>query len=305
MAKLNVEAAAAAKEAPRKKRSQLQEVWLRLKKNKAAIAGLIVFIIWTLVALLAPVLVSYEDDVIHQDLSMSLQGISEGIKNGHWLGTDGFGRDTLARIIYGARISLFFGIVSTVLGLVGGGILGCIAGYFGGKIDNIIMRIMDVFMAIPFMLLAIALVSALGTSLTNLIFIMIISSIPSNARLLRSLVLPLRGQEFIEAARAVGAGHFRIIMKHIVPNIIAPVIVQTTLSVCSQILAVSALSYLGLGVQPPMPEWGQMLSEGKQYIRSDVLLILIPGLAILSTVLSFNLMGDGLNDALDPKLKNS
>lgn len=285
----------------KKKRSQMQEVWARLRKNKMAIAGLAMLVILIFIAIFANFIVDYKDVAIKQNLSIRLQGPSAQ----HWFGTDAYGRDILARIIYGARISLFFGITATVLSLIAGGIIGCISGYFGGLLDNVIMRIMDVFMAIPYILLAIALVSALGTGIANLMLAMIITAIPGIARLFRALVISIRGQEFIEASKAIGAGNTRIILRHIIPNTIGPVIVQATLGVCEMILAIASLSFLGLGVQSPTPEWGGMLSEGRQYIRHTPHLILFPGLAILLTVLSLNLLGDGLNDALDPKLKNS
>ncbi len=300
MSDVNKHAITEGKVKVKKKKSQIQEIWGRLKKNKMAIAGLVILAILVFIAVFADFIVDYKDVVIKQDQSIRLQKPSAA----HWFGTDQYGRDIFARVIYGARISLFFGITSSVLGLIAGGIIGCISGYFGGRLDNIIMRIMDVFMAIPYILLAIALVSALGTGIGNLMLAMIISTVPGTARLFRSLVISIRGQEFIEAARAVGAGNTRIILRHIIPNTIGPIVVQTTLGVCEMILAVASLSFLGLGIEPPMPEWGSMLSEGRQYIRNTPHLIIFPGLAILVTVLSLNLLGDGLNDALDPRLKN-
>lgn len=284
----------------KRKNGQINEIWRKLKKNKAAVAGLIMFSILVLVAIFADFIVDYDQDVIKQNLIERLQKPSSD----HWFGTDQYGRDILARIIYGTRVSLLFGILGTLFPLIIGGAIGCISGYFGGKLDNIIMRIVDIFMAIPYILLAIALISALGNSLQNLLMVMTISGIPGTARLFRTLVISLKSQEFIEAAKAIGASNKRIILQHIVPNIIGPIVVQTTLSVCGVILAIASLSFLGLGIQPPVPEWGGMLSEGREYIRQMPHLIIFPGLAILATVLSLNLLGDGLNDALDSKLKN-
>lgn len=284
----------------RKKRSQAQEIWMRFKKNKLAVCGLIILIILLLVTIFAGVIVNYQQDVIRQDIANKLQGPSAR----HWFGTDTYGRDIFARIIYGTRISLTFSISATLISVFLGGIIGCISGFYGGKVDNIIMRLTDIFLAIPFILLAIAIVAALGPGLLNLMVAMVIASIPSYARLFRSAVLSIRNQEFIEAARAIGASDFHIILRHIVPNIIGPILVQATLGISGQILAVAALSYLGLGIQPPTPEWGTMLSDGKQYMRYHEYLILVPGLAIVLTVLAVNSIGDGLNDALDPKLRN-
>lgn len=283
-----------------KRRSQLYEIWIRLKKNKAAVIGLIILCILILVSIFPFAIADYQKDAIKQNISMRLQGPSWQ----HLFGTDAYGRDIFARIIYGTRISLSFAVVSTVAGLIVGGLIGCISGYYGGKLDNIIMRIMDVFMAFPALLLAIALVAALGKGLGNLLIAITIPGIPSTARLFRALVISIRGQEFIESARAIGSKNNRIILRHVIPNIMGPILVQATLGISSLIVAVAALSFLGLGVEAPMPEWGGMLSEAKDYIRTLPYMIIFPGLAILSTVLSLNLLGDGLNDALDPKYRN-
>lgn len=282
-----------------KKRSQLAEIWRRLKQNKMAMFGLAIIVIIILSAVFADVIANYDDVVIKQNLKERLQGPSAS----HILGTDEFGRDIFARMVHGARVSLKVGLLAVGIAVVIGGSLGSIAGYYGGKLDNVIMRIMDIFLAVPSILLAIAIVSALGPSLTNLMFAISISSIPSYARIVRSSVLSIRDQEFIEAAKAIGASDARIILRHIIPNSLAPVIVQGTLGVAGAILSTAGLSFIGLGIQPPAPEWGSMLSGGRQYLRYAWHVTTFPGLAIMITILALNLLGDGLRDALDPRLK--
>ena len=282
-----------------KKRSQWVEVWRRLKRNKMAVLGLIILIILVLLAVFADVIANYDNVVIKQNLAYRLQGPSAA----HWLGTDEFGRDIFARLVHGTRVSLQVGIVAVGISIVIGGILGAVAGYYGGKLDNTIMRIMDIFLAVPSILLAIAIVSALGPSIINLMLAISISSVPSYARIVRASVLSIRDQEFIEAAKAIGASNTRIIFRHIIPNSLAPVIVQATLGVASAILSTAGLSFIGLGIQPPAPEWGSMLSGGRQYLRYAWWVTTFPGVAIMITILSLNLLGDGLRDALDPRLK--
>lgn len=282
-----------------KKRSQWREVWRMLKKNKMALLGLGILVILVLLALFADVIADYDTVVIKQNLANRLKGPSAE----HWLGTDEFGRDIFARLIHGARVSLKVGIIAVGISIVLGGILGALAGFYGGRIDNIIMRIMDVFLAVPSILLAIAIVSALGPSILNLMVAISISSVPSYARIVRASVLSIRDQEFVEAARAIGANNARIIFRHIIPNSLAPVIVQGTLGVASAILSTAGLSFIGLGIQPPAPEWGSMLSGGRQYLRYAWWVTTFPGVAIMITILSLNLLGDGLRDALDPRLK--
>ncbi len=282
-----------------KKRSQWVEVWRRLKRNKMAVLGLIILIILVLLAVFADVIANYDNVVIKQNLAHRLQGPSAA----HWLGTDEFGRDIFARLVHGTRVSLQVGIVAVGISIVIGGILGAVAGYYGGKLDNTIMRIMDIFLAVPSILLAIAIVSALGPSIINLMLAISISSVPSYARIVRASVLSIRDQEFIEAAKAIGASNTRIIFRHIIPNSLAPVIVQATLGVASAILSTAGLSFIGLGIQPPAPEWGSMLSGGRQYLRYAWWVTTFPGVAIMITIFSLNLLGDGLRDALDPRLK--
>lgn len=282
-----------------KKRSQWLEVWRRLKRNKMAVLGLVILIILVLLAVFANVIANYDNVVIKQNLSQRLQAPSAA----HWLGTDEFGRDIFARLVHGTRVSLQVGIIAVGISIVIGGILGAVAGYYGGKLDNIIMRVMDIFLAVPSILLAIAIVSALGPSILNLMLAISISSVPSYARIVRASVLSIRDQEFIEAAKAIGASNTRIIFRHIIPNSLAPVIVQATLGVASAILSTAGLSFIGLGIQPPAPEWGSMLSGGRQYLRYAWWVTTFPGVAIMITILSLNLLGDGLRDALDPRLK--
>lgn len=282
-----------------KKRSQWREVWRMLKKNKMALVGLGILVILVLLALFADVIADYDTVVIKQNLANRLKGPSAE----HWLGTDEFGRDIFARLVHGARVSLKVGIIAVGISIILGGILGALAGFYGGRIDNIIMRIMDVFLAVPSILLAIAIVSALGPSIINLMVAISISSVPRYARIVRASVLSIRDQEFVEAARAIGANNARIIFRHIIPNSLAPVIVQGTLGVASAILSIAGLSFIGLGIQPPAPEWGSMLSGGRQYLRYAWWVTTFPGVAIMITILSLNLLGDGLRDALDPRLK--
>ena len=282
-----------------KKNSQLKEVWRRFRKNKSAMVGLIILILFALCAIFADLIVPYERG-IDQDGSVRLQGPSAE----HWFGTDAFGRDTFARVVHGSRVSLSIGFAAVGISLILGGFLGAAAGYYGGRADNIIMRIMDVFTCVPGILLALAIVAALGSSMTNLLIAVTISSIPGFVRLVRSSILTVVENDFIEAARSYGAKDFRIITKYILPNAIGPIIVQATMGIAGMILSASGLSYMGMGIQPPRPEWGAMLSEAKDYMRTDPHLLLFPGFAILISALCFNLVGDGLRDALDPKLKD-
>ncbi|KEQ14398.1 peptide ABC transporter permease [Endozoicomonas montiporae] len=287
------------KKAPRK-RSPWLEVWQRLRRNKMAMLGLWILSFVVFAAVFAGFIADYESVVIAQNLADRLQG--PGAQ--YWLGTDEFGRDIFARLIHGARVSLLVGVLSVGISIVIGGALGAVAGYYGGRLDDIIMRVMDVFLAVPSILLAIAIVSALGANLTNLMLAIAISNIPTFARVVRASVLSIRDQEFIEAARAIGASDVRIIFRHIIPNSLAPVIVQGALGVALAILSTAGLSFIGLGIQPPEPEWGSMLAGGRQYLRHAWHVTTFPGLAIMITILALNLLGDGLRDALDPRLKH-
>lgn len=287
-------------------RSMWQETWRRFKKNKLAMVGLCFLLALVVLALGTLVIDAvtgkqiYTDYVIKQDLRGRLEAPSAA----HWFGKDEFGRDMLFRVIWGIRYSLFMGTIAIAISCVVGGSIGAIAGYYGGKIDNVIMRFMDILLAIPSMLLAIAIVAALGTSLVNVLMAIAISYIPTFARTARAPVLTIKNQEFVEAGKAVGASDARIIFKYIIPNSLAPIIVQVTLGVAGAILSIAGLSFLGLGIQPPTPEWGAMLSNARTYIRDSWHITVIPGAAIMLTILALNVIGDGLRDALDPKLKN-
>lgn len=283
-----------------KKRSQFKAIWFRYKKNKLAMFGIILFAIMILIAASASLIVNYDTDVITQNMKIRLQSPSAE----HIFGTDQYGRDLFSRVIWGTRISLFVGVVTVGIALTAGTLIGAIAGYYGGKVDNILMRIMDIFLAMPSIMLAIAIVGALGPGMINILIALSISRTPQFARIVRSSILSIRGLEYVEAAKACGTKDSRIIMKHILPNAIGPIIVQTTLNMATTILGVAGLSFIGLGIQPPIPEWGSMLSESKEQMRYYPYLMVSPGIAIMLAVLSLNLIGDGLRDALDPRLKN-
>lgn len=283
----------------KKKRSMAAEVWMRLCRNKMAMIGLAILLVLVFCAIFANQLADYETLVIKQDMSIRLQGPSAE----HWLGTDEYGRDILARLIHGSRISLVVGLVSVSISLVVGGLCGALAGYYGGIVDNVIMRVMDVLLAVPSILLSITIVAAFGTNLFNVMVAIGMSSVPGYARIVRAAVLGIKDQEFVESSRSIGTGTLRIILQEIIPNCLAPIIVQATLGVASAILSTASLSFIGLGVQQPVPEWGAMLSGGRTFMRDAIHLTVFPGLAIVITVLALNLLGDGLRDALDPRLK--
>ncbi len=290
----------------RKEKTLFQESWRRFKQNKLAMVGMWFLILLTAISVATTVIDFatnkriYDTYVISQNLKLRLKGPSAE----HILGLDEFGRDILLRMLWGTRYSLFLGAIGIAASTVIGGTLGAISGFYGGKVDNIIMRFMDILLAIPSILLAIAIVAALGPGLVNILIAIAISYIPTFARVVRAKVMSIKDQEFIEAARAVGAGDARIIFKYIIPNSLAPIIVQATLGVAGAILSIAGLSFLGLGIQPPMPEWGAMLSNARTYIRDAWHITVIPGLGIMLTILSLNVVGDGLRDALDPRLKN-
>ena len=275
------------------------DVLKRLFKNRLAIIGSIIIFGLIVTTILGEILFDYETDIINQDIPNRLQSPSLE----HIFGTDDLGRDVFARIIYGTRYSLFIALFANLGGIILGSALGALAGYFGTWTDMIIMRFTDIFLAIPYILLAIAIVAALGSSIPNLVIALVISGIPVTARMMRGSVLTVRDLEYVEAAKAIGANHLSIIWHHILPNCIAPIIVHATLWMAVNITSIAALSFLGLGIQPPSPEWGAMLSSGRNYIRGYGYLTIFPGLAIMITALAFNLLGDGLRDALDPRLK--
>lgn len=274
-----------------------KSVMRKLKKNKSAVIGAILILFFIVVAIIGPFLAPYSPT--EQDLVNKLQGPSAE----HWLGTDHFGRDIFSRIIHGTGLTLIVGFFSVALGATVGVFLGIISGYYGGRIDSIIMRLMDILLAFPSILLALAIVTVLGGSLVNVIIAVAISSIPIFARIVRGSTLSVKKLEYIDAMRALGASDARIIFKHILPNISSPIIVQATLSIATSIISASGLSFLGLGAQPPTPEWGAMLSDGRNYLYNAPHVATFPGLAIVAVVLAFNMLGDGLRDALDPKMK--
>lgn len=281
------------------KNSQFRDMVRRLFKNKAAVAGLFFLIFLILMAIFADALFDYNTQCINQNIPERLQWPSAQ----HLFGTDEYGRDLLIRIVFGSRISLSIGFIAVLFGLIVGGVLGAVAGFFGGKIDNIIMRLCDVFLAVPMMLMAIVIVAALGASIVNLVIALSISSVPTFARIVRSAVLTVRDMDYVEAARAIGVKTPRILARYILPNCMGPIIVQTTLRVAATISNTAALSFLGLGVKAPQPEWGALLSSGREFIRDSGYLACIPGICIMLTILALNLLGDGLRDALDPRLK--
>lgn len=280
-----------------KKKSQALVVWNRYRKSYTAMIGLFLLIILIIGAVFADQIAPYDYD--QQEYSNVLQGISME----HLMGTDNFGRDIFSRVLYGARISLTVGLMSVTMSIVVGGVMGAIAAYYGGAADNVLMRLIDILMAVPPLVLSISVCAALGTGIFNTMIALSISSIPQFARVVRAAVLTVKEQEYIEAARSVGAKTPRLILRHIVPNAMGPLIVQATLSIAGAILNMSGLSFIGLGVQPPDPEWGSMLSAGRAYIRSDPHMVIFPGIAIMLAVFALNLVGDGLRDALDPRLK--
>lgn len=280
-----------------KKESMLKQTWDGLKKNKLAMFGLFLIVILILTALFADAIAPYGVD--DQDLLRKFKAPSSE----HFFGTDEFGRDIFSRIVYGSRYSLMIGAVAASLSAAIGMLIGSAAGFYGGKADNILMRMIDIMMAIPSTLLGISIVAALGNGIRNVIIAVAIGAVPSYARIVRASILSVKEQEYIEAARSIGASDVRIIMHHILPNCLAPIIVQITMSVAKAILEASALSFIGLGVQPPSAEWGAMLSAGRAYIRKAWWIVTFPGLAIAMIIFGLNLFGDGLRDALDPKLK--
>lgn len=274
-------------------------IWFRFKKNKLAMLGVFMFIAVAVFVLIAPLIRSY-DMVIRQDIVHKLQGPSAS----HPFGTDELGRDLLSRILYGGRISLFCSLAIIGIAFVCGSIIGGVSGYFGGKIDIFLMRVVDMLMSVPSALLAMAIITALGNGVWKLVLALSIGQIPRFARMVRSSVLTLRNMEYIEAAKCFGLSSPRIILKHILPNGIGPIVVSATLTLGAVILSISSMGYLGLGVASPTPEWGTIISENKVNIQYFPYLGIIPGICIMLTVMSVNFIGDGLRDAFDPKSKN-
>ena len=282
-----------------KGRSLAQETARRLMKNKGAIVGMCFLILLVIVAIASEFLFDFDTDIILVQAENSFAPPSAQ----HIFGCDQSVRDIFARILYGARYSLIIGIGSVAIGLFFGLILGSLAGFYGGFIDNLVMRANDILYSIPNIMIAVVVVSIFGTSTASLLFSLSISAASSFSRITRAAVMQVRGMEYIESAYAMGLPTWKVIMRHIIPNCLSPIIVQVTLAVGNNIISASSLSFLGVGIPVPLPEWGAMLAEGRNYIRSAPWMCIFPGLAIMMTVLALNLMGDGLRDALDPKLK--
>ncbi|WP_440480403.1 ABC transporter permease [Rossellomorea aquimaris] len=278
--------------------SPWKEAWKSFVKNKIALAGFCIVLFFVILAIAAPAIAP--QGINEQDLSKRLQAPSSE----NWLGTDDFGRDILSRIIHGARISLTVGFFAVIGSAVVGSLLGIVAGYYGRWVDTIISRIFDIMLAFPSILLAIAVVAALGPSLRNALIAIAIINIPNFGRLIRSRVLSVKQEEYVMAAKAIGMKDSRILFSHVLPNSMAPIIVQGTLAIATAIIEAAALGFLGLGAQAPTPEWGKMLADARMFMLQAPWTMIFPGLAIMLTVLGFNLMGDGLRDALDPKMKN-
>jgi len=281
-----------------RKRSQWRDTFGRLFRNKLGMVGLVLVAILLILVILPGLFTKY--DYMDQDFMNRFAMPSRE----HIMGLDNLGRDLWSRLLYGGRISMMVAVLANVLSLVVGVIIGAIAGYFGGKTDLIITRIVDIIMAIPALLLAIAISAALGGGPVNTALAISISGIPPSTRILRSTVMAIKGNEFVEAARATGSRHMRVILRHILPNTIAPLIVNATFGIGSNIMAISSLSFIGLGVQPPTPEWGSILAAGRTYIRDFYPIIVFPSLFIVITLFGFNLFGDALRDALDPRLRD-
>lgn len=286
------------KNTPRKQ-SQVKEVWRRLKKNKSAILGLVLFSFFLFLALFGELIIPYSKSI---DVNVLERMQTPNAK--HWFGTDNFGRDVLARCVHAAKYSILIGVVTSFAAAIVGTFLGAVVAYFGGWVDTLLMRFMDVLTAVPTLLLTLVVVASLGASVQNLIIAIAIANVPGFCRSARANMMGVSNQEFIEAARAYGATNMRVMIKYIIPNAIGPVIVQTTMAMSGALLAAASMSYLGLGIKPPTPEWGGMLNAGKEFIRKAPYLLYFPGLSIVLASLGINLLGDGLRDALDPKLKD-
>jgi dipeptide transport system permease protein len=284
---------------------RLSEFWYYFSENRGAVIGLWVFVFLVVVAILAPLLAPHMPQQQYRDAILVPPYWQEGGRYAYLLGTDAVGRDLLSRLLYGARFSLFIGVIVTTLSLTVGIFFGVIAGYVGGKTDTFIMRIMDVILAFPSLLLALVLVAVLGPGLINAMIAIALVLQPHFVRLTRAAVMSEKTRDYVVAAKVAGAKPLRLMFKTILPNCMAPLIVQATLSFSTAILDAAALGFLGMGAQPPTPEWGTMLAEAREFILRAWWVVTLPGLAILITVLAINLMGDGLRDALDPKLKRS
>lgn len=273
------------------------ESWKRFKRNPTAFLGLIVVGLLILVAVFAPVIVPYDYQV--QDYTAMMQKPSAA----HLFGTDQFGRDIFSRCIYGARYSLLIALFCTIAAFFSGGLLGIIAGYFGGKVDTIIMRIMDIFQAVPMIMMAMCIVAVLGNGIPQLVAAIMFASMPTMARNNRAAILRVRGSDYIESSEAIGVGQIRMIIKHMIPNAVGVMIIYFVGFLAVSIMMMSSMSYIGVGLAAPTPEWGLILNDGKSYLTSAPYMMLFPAMMIMITCFAFNLMGDGLRDAFDPRLK--
>jgi dipeptide transport system permease protein len=287
------------------RRRVLAEFWFYFAENRGAVIGLVVFLLFVLIAIFAPLLAPYSPDVQFRQSVLVPPVWQDGGSSNFLLGTDAVGRDMLSRLIYGSRFSLFIGIVVTTVALVVGITIGLVAGYVRGWVDTVIMRLMDIILAFPSLLLALVLVAVLGPGLINAMIAIALVYQPHFVRLTRAAVMAEKTRDYVVAARVAGAGPLRLMFRTILPNCMAPLIVQATLSFSNAILDAAALGFLGMGAQPPTPEWGTMLAEAREFILRAWWVVTLPGLAILITVLAINLVGDGLRDALDPKMKRS
>lgn len=280
-----------------RKSSELGRIVKQLSYNKLAVCGALLFAVEVLLVFLAPVIAPYDYN------AMNVMEMCEFPSAAHWFGTDELGRDILSRILYGGRYSISMGVLAILTAMIIGMFIGSIAGYFGGWVDNLLMRILDIVQSLPGMLLTIVISAILGAGFVNTILALSVNAIPHQARMLRAQIMKIRNSEYIEAAQSINCSKARIILEHLIPNSLSPVIVQASMGIANQIIMASSLSFIGLGVQPPAPEWGAMLSSSRQYIRDYPYMVIFPGLAIAVTVLALNLLGDGLRDAMDPKLK--
>ena len=282
-----------------KKRGQFKEIWRRLKKNKMAMIGLGIVALLVLISIFADFLFDYNTIVIKQNTAIRLQTPSAA----HWLGTDEFGRDILARLVHGSRVSLSVGVVAVSIALLIGGSLGAIAGFYGGKIDNVIMRIMDIFQSIPMIMMAMCIVAVLGNGIPQLVAAIMFASMPTMARNNRAAILRVRGSDYIESSEAIGVSQIQMILKHMIPNAAGIMIIYFVGFLAVSIMMMSSMSYIGVGLTAPTPEWGLILNDGKAYLTSAPYMMMFPALMIMITCFAFNLMGDGLRDAFDPKMK--
>ena len=275
--------------------AEFKRIVKQMKKNKMAMLGLIIFLIELILLVLAPVIIPYDYT------AMDIMAIQQGPSAQHWFGTDELGRDIFSRILYGGRYSVTMGLISVAISTTVGMSIGAIAGYFGGQVDNVIMRVLDVIQSLPAMLLTIVISAALGSGYFNTILALSVNGLPASARMLRAQMMKVRDSEYIEAAVSINCSRFRIITSHLIPNSLSANIVQATMAVANMIVMAASLSFIGLGVQPPTPEWGAMLSGARQFIRQCPHMVIAPGMAIAITILALNLLGDGLRDYLDPR----